>query len=215
MYRYLETLRLPPQTLSVQPKPAKKNMRHLSPLIPPGPLESFSAQKATGLFVRDTTTLDETEQQELLLIQLASPTAQQAYLLVQAFMQMIRERTGEQLDTWLSEVQASHIPEFDSFATGIQRDKTAVLAGLTLSWSNGPLEGNINRLKLIKRSMYGRAKFDLLRLRVLHRPKTSQEIQGAKTGTEYKQRKGNTKQLRTGENISNFEHTTFLISRVA
>ncbi len=169
MYRYLETLRLPPQALSVQPKPAKKNKkRHASVLIPPGPLESFSAHKATGLFVRDTATLDETERQELLLIQQASQTAQQAYVLVQAFMQMIREHTGDRLDEWLSEVQDSQIPEFTSFAAGVQRDKAAVLAGLTLSWSNGPVEGQINRLKLIKRSMYGRAKFDLLRVRVLH-----------------------------------------------
>ena len=83
-------------------------------------------------------------------------------------MQMVRERTGEDLDAWLDKVQESHLPEFDSFATGIQRDKAAVLAGLTLSWSNGPTEGHVNRLKLIKRSMYGRAKFDLLRARVLY-----------------------------------------------
>jgi transposase len=58
--------------------------------------------------------------------------------------------------------------EFKSFAKGIQQDKAAVLAGLTLPWSNGPLEGHVNRLKLLKRSMYGRAKLPLLRARVLH-----------------------------------------------
>ena len=169
MYRYLETLRLPPaKTVPLQQKPSREKKRVTSPLIPPGPLESFSAHKATGLFLREVATLDETEQQDLLLIQQASSTAQQAYLLVQAFMQMVRERTGEDLDAWLDKVQESHLPEFDSFATGIQRDKAAVLAGLTLSWSNGPTEGHVNRLKLIKRSMYGRAKFDLLRQRVLH-----------------------------------------------
>jgi transposase len=82
-------------------------------------------------------------------------------------MQMIRERTGHQLDAWLIEAQASHLPELKSFAVGIQQDKAAVLAGLTLPWSNGPLEGHVNRLKLIKRSMYGRAKLPLLRQRVL------------------------------------------------
>ena len=169
MYRSLETLRLPPtKTTPLQQKPPREKKRVTSPLIPPGPLESFSAHKATGLFVRDVATLDETEQQDLLLIQQASSTAQQAYQLVQTFMQMVRERTGEDLDAWLDKVQESHLPEFDSFATGIQRDKAAVLAGLTLSWSNGPTEGHVNRLKLLKRSMYGRAKFDLLRQRVLH-----------------------------------------------
>jgi hypothetical protein len=89
------------------------------------------------------------------------------YRLAQAFMQMIRERTGRQLDTWLGEVEASYLPELKSFAKGIQQDKAAVLAGLTLPWSQGPVEGHVNRLKLIKRSMYGRAKLPLLRQRVL------------------------------------------------
>lgn len=169
MYRYLEMLRLSPaKAVPLRQKPPREKKRVTSPLIPLGPLESFSAHKATGLFLRDVATLDETEQQDLLLIQQASSTAQQAYLLVQAFMQMVRERTGEDLDAWLDKAQESHLPEFESFATGIQRDKAAVLAGLTLSWSNGPTEGHVNRLKLIKRSMYGRAKFDLLRQRVLH-----------------------------------------------
>jgi hypothetical protein len=81
---------------------------------------------------------------------------------------MVRERQGEQLDTWLEAVQASQLEAFVSFVTSIQQDKDAILAGLTLPWSTGPLEGHINRLKLIKRQGYGRAKFDLLRLRVLH-----------------------------------------------
>ena len=77
-------------------------------------------------------------------------------------MQMIRERTGHHLDAWLSSAEASRLPEFESFAKGIQHDKAAVLAGLTLPWSNGPLEGHVNRLKLLKRSMYGRAKLPRL-----------------------------------------------------
>src|SRR6266567_6460334 len=99
-----------------------------------------------------------------------------SYHLVEAFLQMVRQRTGEQqLEAWLKEVEASQLEAFASFATSIQQDKDAVLAGLTLPWSTGPLEGHVNRLKLIKRSMYGRAKFDLLKLRVLHQDKKSQE----------------------------------------
>jgi transposase len=67
-----------------------------------------------------------------------------------------------------AEAEASHLPEFHSFAKGIHQDKAAVLAGLTLPWSQGPLEGHVNRLKLLKRSMYGRAKLPLVRARVLH-----------------------------------------------
>jgi len=88
---------------------------------------------------------------------------------------MVRERTGEQLDDWLGAVQASHLKAFQSFVTGVQQDKDAVLAGLTLPWSNGPLEGNVNRLKLIKRSMYGRAEFDLLKFRVLYQSKKNRD----------------------------------------
>ena len=55
-----------------------------------------------------------------------------------------------------------------SFARGLRQDEAAVRAALTLDWSNGPVEGRVNRLKSIKRSMYGRARFDLLRARVLH-----------------------------------------------
>jgi hypothetical protein len=64
--------------------------------------------------------------------------------------------------------------------TGVQQDKEAVFAGLTLPWSNGPLEGNVNRLKLIKRSMYGRAEVDLLKLRVLQHSKKSQDRKNKK-----------------------------------
>jgi len=119
------------------------------------------------LFIHQLDDLDEAQQKELALIRQTSPRAEAAYGLAQAFMYMIREHTGHQLETWLSSVEESTLPEFKSFAKGIQQDKAAVLAGLTLQWSNGPLEGHVNRLKLIKRSMYGRAKLRLLRQRVL------------------------------------------------
>lgn len=88
------------------------------------------------LFVRKPGDLDETEQEELALIRQISPSCEIAYRLTQAFLQMIRERTGEDLDSWLDEVEVSHLPEFELFAAGIRKDKAAVLAGLTLTWSN-------------------------------------------------------------------------------
>lgn len=166
MYSYLATLRTP-QSRSSKSLPSNQRGRE-SVLSTPAPLENFSAQRATWLFVCQSDDLDETQQEELALIRQASPSAETAYRLTQAFMHMIRERTGLLLDMWLREVEESHLPEFELFATGIQQDKAAVLAGLTLPWSNGPTEGHVNRLKLIKRSMYGRAKFPLLRARVLH-----------------------------------------------
>ena len=116
------------------------------------------------------------EQGQLDMLLQTSPKAKATYDLVEAFLHMLRERTGEdQLDAWLKEVEASQLEAFTSFITSIQQDKDAVVAGLTLSWSTGPLEGHINRLKLIKRQGYGRAKFDLLRLRVLHHPRKKQK----------------------------------------
>jgi transposase len=166
MYTYLATLRTP-QSHASKLSPSKPQRRKSIPSSP-APLENFSAQRATWLFLCQPENLDETQQRELTLIRQASPSAEAAYRLVQAFMQMIREQTGHQLDAWLREVEESHLPELESFARGIQQDKAAVLAGLTLPWSNGLLEGHVNRLKLIKRSMYGRAKLPLLRQRVLH-----------------------------------------------
>jgi transposase len=94
----------------------------------------------------------------------------EAVALTQAFATMVRQRQPEQLAPWLWQVANSDITALRRFAAGIQRDQAAVLAGLTLEWSQGQVEGQVNRLKLVKRSMYGRANFDLLRLRVLNPP---------------------------------------------
>ena len=77
-------------------------------------------------------------------------------------------REGVKLDDWLEKVRASQIRELQSFVAGVERDKAAVVAGLTLPQNNGLVEGKVNKLKLIKRMRYGRAAFPLLRQRVLH-----------------------------------------------
>ena len=87
--------------------------------------------------------------------------------LVRQFVQMVRTRTGERLDAWLEQVERSTLPELQSFAAGIEKDKEAVRNGLTWSSTNGMVEGLVTKLKLIKRTMYGRASFALLRQRVL------------------------------------------------
>jgi transposase len=83
---------------------------------------------------------------------------------------MLRHRAGRALPAWLNAVHNSGIPELKRFAVSLNKDFAAVQAGLTESWSQGLVEGINNRLKLIKRLMYGRAKFDLLRKRVIHGP---------------------------------------------
>jgi transposase len=76
-------------------------------------------------------------------------------------------RCGRHLDTWIADAKASDIPQLQGFAAGLLKDYDAVRNGLTLEWSSGAVEGNVNRIKMIKRTMYGRANFDLLRQRVL------------------------------------------------
>jgi transposase len=91
-----------------------------------------------------------------------------AHALSQAFLTMVRERRGEDLEAWMAEATHSGIVELVRFARGLQEDLVAIKAGLTLEWSNGVTEGQIHRLKLVKRQGYGRAGFTLLRQRVLH-----------------------------------------------
>jgi len=98
----------------------------------------------------------------------AYPCLKTARDLAQRFGQLVRERREPDLNAWMAAVQESELPELRGFAQGLLQDEAAVRAGLSLPWSNGPVEGKINKLKFIKRQMYGRANFDLLRLRVLY-----------------------------------------------
>ncbi len=96
------------------------------------------------------------------------PQAAEAQKLARDFQQMVRDRKVAALDPWLAACAMSDITEMKNFADGVRRDYPAVAAALTHEWSNGRTEGQINKLKLLKRQMYGRASFDLLRARVLH-----------------------------------------------
>ena len=86
---------------------------------------------------------------------------------VTEFAKILTGRHGDRLDDWITAVEADDQPDLHSFVRGIKRDHDAVLNGLTLPWSSGVVEGNVNRVKMIKRQMYGRAAFPLLRKRVL------------------------------------------------
>lgn len=89
------------------------------------------------------------------------------YQFVQQIALMVCERKGGQLDTWLEAVAQSSLKDLHPFVKGISSDIDAVEAGFILPWSNGPVEGKINKLKSMKRSMYGRSAFPLLRQKVL------------------------------------------------
>ncbi len=126
------------------------------------------------------------------------PEIDQAYLFVQQFVQMMRTRTGEKLDAWLLAVGSSSLVDLHPFVNSVSEDKAAVLAGLTREESNGPTEGQITRLKLIKRSMYGRANFDLLRIRVLASPQKDPQTQETKTRSIDKRQKRRARELKAG-----------------
>jgi transposase len=133
--------------------------------LSPVPLPS---RQVTFLFLSQPEKLDTEEQETVRQLRQSHPEVELSYNLVQQFAQMLRTRTGKQLDTWLEKVRASQIRAFQSFVVGIERDKAAVVAGLTLPQNNGLVEGKVNKLKFIKRMGYGRAGFPLLRQRVLH-----------------------------------------------
>lgn len=84
------------------------------------------------------------------------------------FQRIVKEKRGDLFDDWLSDVKQSRIQDFENWASGLLADEAAVRNALSSKWSNGQVEGQVNRLKTIKRQMYGRANFDLLRARVLH-----------------------------------------------
>jgi transposase len=89
------------------------------------------------------------------------------YPLVQKFSEMVRSRKAKEFEGWLEASLSCGVKDFETFAIGLRRERPAVEAALSLPYSNGQTEGQVNRLKLIKRSMCGRASFELLRRRFL------------------------------------------------
>jgi transposase len=126
-----------------------------------------SARRIAWLMVRRPEELDNDQRQTLARLRQLSPEDETVYPLAQEFVEMVRRHGGLSLDSWLQRARESKVRELVSFANSLERDKAAVLAGLSLPYSNGQVEGQVNRLKLIRRSMYGRGQLDLLRKRVL------------------------------------------------
>lgn len=114
--------------------------------------------------------VNEEEQSFMKRLLEACPAVATARDLVQRFCTMVRERDGASFALWMEEVAACGISELVGFARGLRQDESAVKAALSSEWSNGQVEGQVNRLKFIKRSMYGSASFGLLKARVLHQP---------------------------------------------
>lgn len=155
MRRHVQLWRkLPAQTLP----PATK--KHIVP----------APRACVWLLLKEETKLTETEQQIRPAILQASPRIQQGLGLVEGFRTALSSGSETKLDTWMDEAAASQLSDFENFVKGLRRDEAAVRAAASSAWSNGQTEGHVNRLKMLKRQMYGRANFDLLRLRFLYAP---------------------------------------------
>src|SRR5260370_6670620 len=130
--------------------------------------QAISPRALRWLLTRKREELDQEEQARLDPLLGFSPEVQTVYASLQAFVKMVRERKHQDLRSWMEHAIRSGIPELKSFVAGIERDYDAVHAALRLPWSQGITEGKVNKLKTLKRAMYGRAGFPLLRQRLLH-----------------------------------------------
>jgi transposase len=127
----------------------------------------LTPSRATWLIMRRETKLNDNEKHQRARLQAQEGAIAEAIELTQDFAALVRQRQPDQLEPWLERATASGLQAFKSFANGLRADYEAVKAGVTLMWSTGPVEGQINRLKMLKRQMYGRAGIRLLRQRVL------------------------------------------------
>jgi len=128
---------------------------------------SASPRELRWLLARQREDLDEEQQARLQRLLTISTDVQRVHALLQNFHVMLRQKQHEMLDCWLEQAHKSGIAEMRRFALGVRRDYDAVKAAILLPWSQGQTEGQVNKLKTVKRMMYGRAGFALLRQRLL------------------------------------------------
>ena len=164
--RYTQKLRQ-----SLPPQPARDSLNELPGRGPVPEAQELiqkplTVQRAAWLVMRKVENL--TEEDETILEQLSSqPELSKAIDLAQSFLFIVRKRLPQHLDLWLDRAKNSALRPFKSFAKGLLDDYEAVKAALTLEVSNGQVEGQNNRLKMVKRQMYGRAGLDLLNKRLV------------------------------------------------
>jgi hypothetical protein len=161
---------LAPRTRTVSPGP---------PVTDPS-VSCCTPRQATWLVLRQPDHLTAEEHVRFDHLRQAHPAFAQAIALAQDFARLLRARQPEQLEAWLQQAATSSLATLRRLAKSFQRDAAAIKAGVTLPWSSGPVEGHINRLKMLKRHMYGRARLDLLSCRfVLARQQEQAQAPGA------------------------------------
>jgi transposase len=161
--RYLRQFR----TADGRDRQARTRPQLTAPTTPPPP----GTRQITSWLLRRPDTLTDDEHAQLAALRVRCPHLDALAGHVTSFAQMMTRRTGQDdLETWLAAAETSDLPQLRSFAHGIRIDQQAVTNGLTLPWSSGTVEGTVNKIKMLKRQMYGRASFTLLRKRVILHP---------------------------------------------
>jgi len=156
--------------LPAELKRRRRGPRRETPANPRAKKLIPSARRTAWMLLRDPKKLEAEERNYLQQVLAHSPEITSLRDLAQQFSRMVKEKKAADFAAWADQVAESGIAALKSFATGLERDREAVLAALTYDWSNGQTEGQINRLKTLKRGMYGRAKLDLLKVRMLAPP---------------------------------------------
>jgi transposase len=154
--------------------PRRQGRRQRLPVVAEPACQPLTPHRAAWLVLRRPEKRTAEEAQQLTQLHAQSAEVAEAIDLAQEFATLVRHRQPAQLDAWLQRATASALEAVRRFATGLAEDYAAVQAGVTLPWSTSPVEGHINRLKMLKRHMFGRARLDLLSRRFLRAPRGDQ-----------------------------------------
>ena len=160
--RYLQRLRAA-QGITLARKPAKQPR----PVLVAAPRRVLTSRTTAWLVLRRAEKRSADERALLADLRQHAPELNEAIGLAEEFTGLIRDHAPDRLDPWLQRTRDSTVRQLQSFAKRLMDDYAAVRAGVALAWSNGPTEGQVNRLKTLKRQMYGRANLDLLSQRFL------------------------------------------------
>jgi transposase len=147
---------------------ARRGRRSVGDSARPAPARPPSPKQAKWWLTLPAERLTSAQQDFVAAVIAKSPVIAEATRLSKDFAAVLQSRTSTRLDDWLVAAEGSTSSEFRELAASLRRDMAAVQAAVTLSWSNGQTEGQVNKIKMFKRQMFGRAKVDLLRARLLN-----------------------------------------------
>lgn len=167
--RFLQPLRQQLLEEVITPQSTSTSMTIAPVLAPRTTIQRLSPRLVTRCLAGNPPPHAETDQQHVARLCETLPELAMARELALSFRTLLMEHQRDQLGPWLERAASSSLAEFQAFADSLKRDREAVEWAIATRWSSGQVEGQVNRLKLIKRTMYGRGKLDLLRKRAMYR----------------------------------------------